>query len=84
MARLDDLEHVNRELEAFRAQAKEALKTFDELEKVVSEFSELKQACESIQKSASEKVGILDRYTAEVKQTWSICQWQSKNPQLWQ
>jgi len=38
MARLDDLEHVNRELEAFRAQAKEALKTFDELEKVVSEF----------------------------------------------
>ncbi len=72
MARLDDLEHVNRELEAFRAQAKEALKTFDELEKVVSEFSELKQACESIQKSASEKVGILDRYTTEVKQTWSV------------
>jgi len=71
MARLDDLEQVDHELEVFRAHAHDTLKLLEELEKLIHEFSELKQVYESIQKSALEKIDNMDRHIAKVEKSWS-------------
>jgi len=56
MPRLNDLEVVDHELKDFRSRALDTLKALDEFEKLVSEYSELKQAYEAIQKNAAERV----------------------------
>lgn len=71
MARLDELEQVDKELKTFRDQAAAALKALNELERLVSEFSELRRESESNLKRASERAEGLERYTAELRETWS-------------
>lgn len=72
MARIDDLEQVNFELEDFRARSQETLKTLDQLADFILEFSKLKKDFESKLRGASESLDKLDQYTIEVESRWSI------------
>ena len=79
MPRLNDLEVVDHELKDFRSRALDTLKALDEFEKLVSEYSELKQAYEAIQKNAAERIEDLDRHIGGIDQTWSVLETDTLN-----
>jgi len=79
MPRLNDLEVVDHELKDFRSRALDTLKALDEFEKLVSEYSELKQAYEAIQKNAAERVEDLDRHIGGIDQAWSVLETDTRN-----
>ena len=79
MPRLNDLEVVDHELKDFRARALDTLKALNEFEKLVSEYSELKQAYEAVQKNAAERVEDLDRHIGGIDLAWSVLETDTLN-----
>jgi chromosome segregation ATPase len=70
MTQLGDIDHVERELEAFRARTQDALKSFDRLEELISEFTENEQAYEREVASAAEIADLLKDKLKEIDQNW--------------
>jgi chromosome segregation ATPase len=70
MAQVDDIEQVDRELEAFRARAQDALKSFDRLTELISEFTKTRQAYEAEVGNAAEMADLLKNRLNEIDQNW--------------
>jgi len=67
---VDDIEQVDRELEAFRARAQDALKSFDRLTELISEFTKTRQAYEDEVGNAAEMADLLKDRLNEIDQNW--------------
>jgi hypothetical protein len=70
MAQADDIEQVERELEAFRARAQDTLKGFDRLTELISEFTKIRQAYEAEVGNAAEIADLLKDRLNEIDQNW--------------
>ncbi|MCJ7760367.1 hypothetical protein MUP59_04405 [Candidatus Bathyarchaeota archaeon] len=70
MAQVDDIDQVDRELEAFRARAQDALKSFDRLTELISEFTKTRQAYEAEVGNAAEMADLLKDRLNEIDQNW--------------
>ena len=70
MAQVDDIEQVERELEAFRARAQDTLKSFDRLTELISEFTKISQAYEAEVGNAAEIADLLKDRLNEIDQNW--------------
>jgi hypothetical protein len=70
MAQLEDIEQIDRELEAFRARAQDTLKSFDRLEELISEFTKISQAYEAEVGNAAEITDLLKDRSNEIDQNW--------------
>jgi chromosome segregation ATPase len=70
MAQLDYIEQVDRELEAFRARSQDALKGFDQLEELISQFSRTKGDYEAEVVNAAEIAELFREKLNEIEQSW--------------
>jgi hypothetical protein len=70
MAQVDDIEQVERELEAFRARAQDTLKSFDLLTELISEITKTSQAYEAEVGNAAEIADLLNNKLNEIDQNW--------------
>jgi chromosome segregation ATPase len=70
MTQLGDIEHVERELEAFRARTQDTLKSFDRLTELISEFAQTKQAYEAEVENAAQITDMLKDNFNDIDQNW--------------
>lgn len=79
MARLDDLEQLNLEMESFRTRSQETLKIFDKLAEFIPELSRLKKDFDSELKNASGSLDKLGQYIIEVENKWTALEPEARN-----
>ncbi len=78
MARLDDMEQINLELDAFRARLQDTFTKLDQLADLILELSKLKEDLESKLQNASGSQDKLDQFTTEVEGKWSVLEQETR------
>jgi chromosome segregation ATPase len=78
MARLDDMEQINLELDAFRARLQDTFTKLDQLADLILELSKLKEDLESKLQNASGSEDKLDQFTTEVESKWSVLEQETR------